>query len=115
MDHDNFFSIDRMVEFGLGMAVAKQMTESMNLAMQNTHIPGLNTPMIRIAPKFYHAMLDEKAAGPFTEQEMSRLITEGRLTKNTYVWHPGMAKWETIENVPDVLKLVALAPPPFKP
>jgi hypothetical protein len=60
-------------------------------------------------------MLDGKQAGPFSENELSRLITEGKVKKDTYVWCPGMAKWELVENVADVLRLVALTPPPFNP
>jgi hypothetical protein len=114
MNDDNFFSIDRLVEFGLGVAVARQMTASMNQAIENTQFPGpRNVP--QGAPKNYHAMLDGKAAGPFSEHELSRLITEGKVSKATYIWRPGMATWETAENLAEVLRLVALAPPPFKP
>lgn len=30
MDDNSFFSIDRLVEFGVGMAVANQMVRTMN-------------------------------------------------------------------------------------
>ena len=40
MNDDNFFSIERLVEFGLGMGIAQQMVNSMNQAMKNVHIPG---------------------------------------------------------------------------
>jgi hypothetical protein len=45
---------------------------------------------------------------------LSRLINEKKVAKETYVWMPGMKNWKIIENVPEVLKLVALSPPPFK-
>ena len=115
MNDDNFFSINRLVEFGLGMAVAKQMADSMNEAMRNTYIPGPQNAPLAAPAKFYHVMIDGKQAGPFSEQELLRLITEAKVKKDTYVWRAGMTKWEFAENVPDVLKLVALAPPPFSP
>jgi len=114
MNNDNFYSIDKLVEFGLGIAVAQQMVNSMNHAMQNAYVPGAQSPMLqqRLAHS-YHVILDGKPAGPFTEQEVSRLISDGKITKGTHVWRPGMARWELAEQVPDVLRLVALAPPPF--
>jgi hypothetical protein len=116
MNNDNFYSIDKLVEFGLGMAVAQQMVNSMNHALKNTYIPGPQNPNVQQPVGYsYHVIVDGKPAGPFSEQELSRMISEGKVTKGTYVWRPGMARWEMAENVPDVLRLVALAPPPFNP
>ena len=115
MNEDNFFSINRLVEFGLGMSVAQQMVNSMNHALQNTYIPGPQTNPLGAPVKNYHVIFEGKSAGPFTENEISRLITEGKVKKDTFVWRPGMAKWDVVENVADVLKLVALTPPPFNP
>ncbi|WP_423708601.1 DUF4339 domain-containing protein [Undibacterium sp. WLX3042] len=114
MNDDNFFSINRLVEFGLGVAVAKQMTNSMNQALNNTHIAGVQTAQLE-TQHHYHVILDGKTAGPFSAPELSRLINENKVTKDSYVWRPGMSKWQTAENLPDVLRLVALAPPLFIP
>ncbi|MYN47279.1 DUF4339 domain-containing protein [Pseudoduganella sp. FT93W] len=113
MNDDNFFSINRLVEFGLGVAVARQMTESMNQALSATRIPGIHTPPAAPTLHHYHVLLDGKPAGPFTEQELSRLITSGQLSKDSHVWRPGMAKWDKAENDAYILRLVALSPPPF--
>lgn len=116
MNDDNYFSIDRLVEFGMGIGVAQQMVKSMNHALANTYIPGPMNPMgAQRMPNTFFIVLDGKVAGPFSEEQMSLMITEGKVTKTSHVWKPGMAKWELTENVPDVLKLVALCPPPFNP
>ncbi len=116
MNSDNFFSIDRLVEFGLGIGVAQQMVSSMNHALQNTYIPGTMNPMAPSKlPSAFYVILDGKQAGPFNEDELSRLLVQGTVTRATNVWKAGMAKWEQAENVPEVLRLVALCPPPFKP
>lgn len=115
MNDDNFFSINRLVEFGLGIGVAQQMVKSMNHALNNTQIPGSQTNPVGPPAKSYHLIFEGSPAGPFSENEMSRLITEGRVKKDSFVWHPGMPKWDVVANVPDILKLVALAPPPFDP
>ncbi|KAB2970618.1 MAG: DUF4339 domain-containing protein [Zoogloea sp.] len=115
MNDDNFLSIDRLVEFGLGVSVAQQMVNSMNHMIQNTIMPGLQTPFLSNGPTSFHVILDGKPAGPFSESELSRLITEGKVRKESHVWYPGMAQWDLVERVPAVLRLVALAPPPFHP
>lgn len=113
MNDDSFFSIDRLVEFGMGMAVAQQMVQTMNNAITNMHVPGTMTPMQSAPQQFYYAMIEGRQAGPFSEQELSRLIQEKKISKETYIWKPGLPKWERVENLSEVLKLVALAPPPF--
>ncbi len=116
MNTDNFYSIDRLVEFGLGIAVAQQMVNSMNHTFANTTIPGTMNPMnsTKVANNYF-VILNDKQAGPFSETELSRLISENKVSTLTYVWKPGMLKWETAENVAEVLKIVALSPPPFHP
>ncbi len=114
MNDDSFFSTNRLVEFGMSIAIAQQMVKTMNSAMTTMHVPGSMNPMQTAAPQFYYAMIDGNQAGPFSEQELSRLIAEKKIVKETYIWKPGLPKWEIAEKLPEILKLVALAPPPFK-
>lgn len=116
MDESGFYSIERLVEFGLTLGVATQMANSMNAGLRAMQIPGARNPVQPNAlaedqPLFY-VVLDGKSVGPLATSELSRLIAERRVTKETYVWKPGMSDWQLAENVPEVLKLVALAPPP---
>jgi hypothetical protein len=111
-DEKSFYSIDRLVEFGMSMAVAQQMTQSMNQTMAAMRIPGAGNPMPPPPQPVYYAVLDGKQAGPFSETELVRLINDRKLSKETYVWRPGLQEWQTAENVPEILRLVALAPPP---
>jgi len=117
MDGNNFYSIDRLVEFGMSMAIAQQMVKSMNDVMANMHIPGTMNPMhaqVQQQPnQMFYAMLDGKQAGPFSETELARLIMEKKVVKETYIWMPGMKEWRLAENIPSVLRLVALTPPQF--
>jgi len=113
MDNNSFYSIDRLVEFGMSLAVAQQMTQTMNQAMKDMYVPGAMNQMQAPLPKAYHAVIDGQQAGPFNEQEMMRLIGDHRITKETLVWTPGMPSWQPIEKVPQVLRLVALTPPPI--
>ena len=55
MDDQSFFSIDRLVEFGLGMGIAQQMVGMMNQYMQQMYVPGsiqsMPKPMPNAEPK----------------------------------------------------------------
>ena len=114
MNEDSFFSINRLVEFGLGIAVAQQMVNTMNSAMNNMIVPGSSNPMQPPVQQFYYAIIEGNQVGPFSESELARLITEKKVFKETYIWKPGLSKWEIAEKMPEILKLVALAPPPFQ-
>ncbi len=114
MDDNNFFSINRLVEFGMGMAIAQQMVKTMNDSMINMHVPGAMNAMEKPQKKFFYAMIEGSQMGPFSEQEFSRLISEKKIFKETYIWMTGLPNWEIAEKIPEVLKLVALAPPPFE-
>jgi hypothetical protein len=112
-DENSFYSIDRLVEFGMSMAIARQMVQSMNQTMADMRIPGAGNPMPAPPQRMYYAVLDGKQAGPFSETEIVRLINDRKLSKETYVWHTGLREWKTAENVPEIVRLVALAPPPI--
>jgi hypothetical protein len=115
MNTDGFFSPERLIEFGMSTAIARQMVMSMNEIMANMRIPGSMTGMNpQSAAGLFYAMIDGKQAGPFSETEIARLIGEKKITKETYLWMPGMAGWQPAENIPAVLRLVALCPPEFK-
>ncbi len=113
MNEDSLFSINRLVEFGMSMAVAQQMVTTMNSALTKMQVPGTMNPLQLATPQFYYAMIEGNQAGPFSEQELSRLIADKKVVKETYIWKPGLIKWEIAEKLPEIVKLVALAQPPF--
>ena len=81
MNEDSFFSINRLVEFGISLAVAQQMVQTMNQAMTNMQVPGAMNSMQSAPQQFYYAIIEGKQAGPFSEQELSRLIAEKKVVK----------------------------------
>ena len=111
MDGNSFYSMDKLVDFGMSVAIATQMANSMNQCISQTAVPGV-TGALNIPEQVYYAVIEEKQAGPFSVTEISRLIAEKKIVKETYIWKPGMTKWDTAENLPDIMRLVALTPPP---
>lgn len=114
-DNSKFDPLERMMEFGMSMAVAQQMMQTMNHAMQNMVTPQfqqVNVPMPK--PLQFYALVNDIPQGPFTEQELSNHITALRVQKETMVWLNGMPSWMPASQVPEVVKLFTLMPPPIK-
>ena len=113
MNENSFFSIDRLVEFGLGMTMAQQMVSMMNQTMQQMYVPGSMQSMPTPQIQSFYVAINGQCVGPMTESEFCKLVTEQKVTKDSLVWMPGMTGWQPIEHVPAILKIIALAPPPI--
>ena len=70
MEND-FSSIERLMEFGLSMAVAQQMTATMNHAIANMSTPGAGIPIHNQVE--YFVIVDGTQAGPLSESELKQL------------------------------------------
>lgn len=104
--------MDKLVEFGMSVAVAGQMMSAMNQSLNQMQIPGAGKAMPASPDNIYFAVIDGNQSGPYSLAELSRLISEKKIVKETYIWKPGMSQWELAENVGEVLRLVAITPPP---
>ena len=113
MDNQSFFSIDRLVEFGLGMGIAKQMVGMMNQYMQQMYVPGSIQSMPKPMPNIYYVAIEGRQIGPLNDRELSQLISHKQISKDTLAWVPGLPAWKPIEQIPAILKVVALTPPPL--
>jgi hypothetical protein len=117
MNENSFYSVDRLIEFGMSMAVAQQMVKSMNDMMANMHIPGSmnhSRPFEQSNPNnIFYAVIDGEQEGPFSEAEFAGLIASQKVVKETYVWKPGMIDWQFAGEIPSVLQIVAITPPKF--
>lgn len=113
MNEDSFFSMNRLVEFGMGMAMARQMVEMMNATMKQMYVPGSMQSMPTSQPITCYVAIDGKQVGPLSESEFSRMVTEKQITKDTLAWMPGMLTWKPIEQIPAILKVIAVVPPPI--
>ena len=103
------FSIDKLVEFGMGVSIAQQMVKTMNYAIDNMHLPNVGVVNnLQMQSSGYYVAIDGQTAGPFTDGELMQLIRQKKINKQTYLWKPGMSDWLTAEHIPEVLRLVAL-------
>jgi len=113
MNNEDFFSIDRLLEFGLGIGMAQQMINMMNQSMKSMYVPGSIQSMPQPITSVYYVAIDGQQVGPLNESELMGLIRDKKVSKDTLSWMPGMTTWLPIEKVPAILKLIALTPPPL--
>lgn len=122
----DFSSLDKLVEFGLGVGIASQMMNTMQSVIARTAVPGvgINPGAVTIgssspggaggrileAPlvKSYFIVKDEHVAGPLNEQELSILVKKGVVARDTFCWSPGMKGWNLAECIPEINKLILL-------
>lgn len=113
MNEDSFFSLDRLVEFGINMSMAQQMINVMNQSMKSMYIPGSIQSMPKAIPQIYYVAIDGNQVGPLNDGEITSLVSQKRIHKDTLAWMPGLPSWKPIEKIPDLLKIIALTPPPL--
>lgn len=113
MDNGNFYSIDRLVEFGMGMAMAQQMVKVMNETMRQMYVPGCIQSMPAAQPITFYVAINGQQIGPISEREFTQLVIKKQVTKDTLAWMPGMLVWKPIEQIPAILKIIAVVPPPI--
>lgn len=104
---NSFESVDRLMEFGMSLAVAQQMTATVNQAIAGMHTAGADTPIKR-TEKEYYAIVDGLQIGPVTAKETEQLIKNGSITENTLMWSLGMDKWSQARFIPEILKYIML-------
>ncbi len=110
MDNNNSFStIDHLVEFGMGMAIAQQMVQTMNQCIGSMQVPGAGNALSQAkAIHKYHILVNNSVAGAFSDDELATLAKAKSLTPDTMVWRQGMAGWMQAKNVPEVQKIILL-------
>lgn len=113
MEDNRFFSIERLVEFGMGMTMAQQMVRMMNQTMRQMYVPGSIQTMPASQPVTFYVALNGQQVGPISESEFTQMVTRKQITKDTLAWMPGMLAWKPIEQIPAILKVIALVPPPI--
>lgn len=110
MKEESFYSIDKLIEFGLEISLAKQMITLMNTAIVNMYIPGIADTNHK--NDNYFIIENDIQKGPYNELDILRLISEHKIHNATFIWKTGMPNWEKAEKIPEIIKLVAMKNPP---
>ena len=112
MDNNSFFSIDKLVEFGLRLGIAQQMVTMMNQSMKGMYVPGSFMSLPSMQDNIYVG-INGNIVGPLSSSAFKAMIDKGEINKDTLTWIPGMMSWKPLEQVPELLKIIALSPPPL--
>ncbi len=103
-----------MTGMALGGAMGNQMAGMMNQMGQNIHQNQQAPPPLPTSISYF-IVLNGQQAGPFSMKELTQLVANNQLTKETYVWKAGMGNWEKAELVQELISLFAQVPPPLPP
>jgi membrane protease subunit (stomatin/prohibitin family) len=95
-----------MVGMGAGVAMGQMMADAMK---PDTHTAP-DTPPPPPDIKHYFVSVDGRSTGPYDLDTMRRMIAEGTLTRDTYVWREDLDGWKEAGHV-----VGGLFPPPPPP
>ncbi len=104
---------------GMGMAMAQQMAQPGPWGAR----PAEPSPAPAAAPAppppppppvehVWHLAESGKTSGPFSKAALGRMVTEGRLTRETHVWTEGQDGWLRAGDVGELARLFTVLPPP---
>ncbi len=96
---------NQALDFGVGMAMAQQLTNAMQQPSNPTAPPPLPTQTQ------WYMGINGQQVGPISVNE---LIQKG-LTAQTLVWKAGMENWKPAAEVPELASLLGSVPPPLPP
>lgn len=128
MNNNDFFSIDKLVEFGMSAAIATQMVETMNQSMRGMYVTGSYMPT---PPQGYgvpqaipsngqvrpdtpgltdiYILVDGRKVGPLSDSEFVDLVKKKIVVKDTMAWFPGREGWKPVSEIPSLLKIILLS------
>lgn len=107
MNDNSFYSLDKLVEFGMGLGIAQQMMNVINKTLNEMHVPNAGMAIGYKKPGFF-ALVGESPIGPLTDPELEYLVNGDKLTADSFVWKEGMPGWKQVKNVPEIYKYVIL-------
>lgn len=93
---------------GMGMAMAQQMANP----WAQSAAPAAVAPPPPPVENVWHIAEDGKTKGPFSKAALGRMVSEGSLTRETYVWTQGQDGWKTADEVDELAQLFTVSPPP---
>jgi membrane protease subunit (stomatin/prohibitin family) len=98
---------------GMGRAMAQQMADQNRAqgpwgARPEAAPPPPPPPVEHV----WHIAEAGQTHGPYSRASLGRMVTEGKLTRNTHVWTAGQDGWKRAEDVAELAQLFTVLPPP---
>ncbi|MFO1207980.1 MAG: SPFH domain-containing protein [Amaricoccus sp.] len=102
---------------GMGMAMAERMARTGPWGAAPA--PASAAPASAAPPpvpgtgeKRWHVAVDGKPTGPYGRDELGRMIADGRVTGDSWLWTPGGPDWQRGRDVGELADLFGAVPPP---
>ena len=96
---NDFSSIDRLIEFGLSIAVAQQMMNTVNTCIHQMTIPGTGNSMP--VPNYY-VVIEGKQVGPLSRHALQDMIRQEKVNPDTLLWRQGMSSSKLLKEVSEL-------------
>ncbi|RUM62203.1 MAG: antifreeze protein [Sulfurimonas sp.] len=96
------------MSMGMGLAMAQQMAANLNV-----HNTASLTPPPLPKAQTYYLVIDNRAQGPLTLEQIKTVIFEGSVTEDTLAWREGMDGWERAQSIDGLAALFNTTPPPI--
>jgi len=101
--NDSSDMFDKVVEFGMGMALCQQIPQMMNAASAAANQPA--PPPVPQATAYFLA-IGGKQYGPFTVDQLRPFVPTGQINGQTLVWCQGMSGWEPASTRADIASIL---------
>ena len=103
-----------MTGMAMGSTMGQNVAGMMNGMLGDLNIPQTSgTTTSPIHTSGYQVIINGQAAGPFTDDELSEMYSEGRFSKDSLVWKQGLTEWVKAESEQDLLDIFANSLPPL--
>lgn len=100
---------------GMGMAMAQQMAGAAAGPWGASSQPAAMAPPPPPVEHVWHIAENGETKGPFSKAQMGRMVSQGSLGRDTYVWTQGQDGWKKADEVQELAQLFTIAPPPPPP
>jgi membrane protease subunit (stomatin/prohibitin family) len=98
---------------GMGMAMAERMARTGPWGAAPAAPAGATPPPVPGAgEKRWHVAAGGQATGPYTRDELGRMVADGKVTGDSWLWTPGGPDWQRGRDVGELADLFSAPPPP---
>jgi len=98
---------------GMGMAMASQMGKSGPWgAAPGAQAPASAAPPPPPVERVWHIAEGGQTSGPFSKASLGRMVSDGKLSRETFVWTEGQDGWQKAGEVAELARLFTVMPPP---
>ncbi|SPH22154.1 hypothetical protein ASD8599_02900 [Ascidiaceihabitans donghaensis] len=106
------------MQAGMGAGLGMQMGQAMSAGPWGAKPAAAAPAPAAMAPPpppvehVWHVAENGATSGPFSKAKMGRMVSEGTLTRDTFVWTAGQDGWMKAEDVRELAQLFTILPPP---